>query len=90
MILAYTILHVFLGGLQWGDVFPMVGTYSPARLPRGSSVSDLAHADVTVTLSKKCREMPGLLEAVYGQEDVIGMRINASKTKVMSALSHDE
>ncbi len=48
-------------------------------------MSDLANADDIVILSKSYSEMQGLLEAV-----VVGMRINASKTKVMSAHIPDE
>ncbi len=42
-------------------------------------MSDLAYADDVVIHSSSYSEMQGLLEAV-------GMRINASKTKMMSAL----
>ncbi len=49
-------------------------------------VSDLAYANDIVILSSSYSEMQGLLEAVNRHAAAIGMRINASKTKVMSAL----
>ncbi len=49
-------------------------------------VSDLAYADDMVVFSSSYNEMQGLLEAVNRHISGIGMRINASKTKVMSAL----
>ncbi len=49
-------------------------------------MSDLAYADDIVILSSSYGEMQGLLEAVYRHASAVGMRINASKTKVMSAL----
>ncbi len=49
-------------------------------------VSDLAYADDIVILSSTYSEMQGLLEAVNRHAAAVGMRINASKTKVMSAL----
>ncbi len=42
--------------------------------------------DDIVILSSSYGEMQGVLEAVYCHAAAIGMRINASKTKVMSAL----
>ncbi len=45
-------------------------------------MSDLAHGDYSSSYSA----VQGLLEAVDRQADIVGMRINASKTKVMSAL----
>ncbi len=44
-------------------------------------VSDLAYAN-----DSSYSEMQGLLEAVNRHAAAVGMRINASKTKVMSAL----
>ncbi len=47
-------------------------------------VSDLAYADDIVMLSSSY-EMQGLLETVNRHATAVGMRINASKTNVMSA-----
>ncbi len=49
-------------------------------------VSDLAYADNIVMLSSSYTELQGLLEADNRHAAAVGMRINASKTKVMSAL----
>ncbi len=49
-------------------------------------VSDLVYADDIVILSSSYAEMQGLLEAANHHAAAVGMRINASKTKVMSAL----
>ncbi len=49
-------------------------------------MSDLAYADDIVILSSSYSEMQGLLEAVNRHAAAVGMRINASKTKVMSTL----
>ncbi len=49
-------------------------------------MSDLAYADDIVILSSSYSEMQGLLEAVNRLAAAAGMRISASKTKVMSAL----
>ncbi len=49
-------------------------------------VSDLAYADDIVILNSSYSEMQGLLEAVNCHAAAVGIRINASKTKVMSAL----
>ncbi len=56
-------------------------------VPVGANVhvSDLAYADDIVILSSCYSEMQGLLEAVNRHAAAVGMRINASKTKVMSA-----
>ncbi len=58
----------------------------------GTSVhrSDLAYADDIVLLSSNYREVEGLLEAVNHHAAAMTMSINASKTKVMSALIPDE
>ncbi len=53
-------------------------------------VSDLAYADGSVIVRSSSREMQGLLEAVNRHAAAVGMRINASKTKVMSALIPSE
>ncbi len=53
-------------------------------------VSDLAYADDIVILSSSYSEMQGLLEAVNHQAAAVGMCTNASKTKVMSALTPGE
>ncbi len=49
-------------------------------------VSDLAYADDIVIRSSSYSEMQGLLEAVNRHAAAVSMRINASKTKVKSAL----
>ncbi len=49
-------------------------------------MSNLAYADDIVILSSSYSEMQGLLEAVNRHAAAISMRINASKTKVMSVL----
>ncbi len=49
-------------------------------------MSDLTYADDIVLLSSSYSEMQGLFEAVNRHAAAIGVRINASKTKVMSAL----
>ncbi len=49
-------------------------------------VSDLAYADDIVILSSSYSEMKGLVEAINRHAAAVGMRINASKTKVMSTL----
>ncbi len=53
-------------------------------------VSDLAYADDIVILSSSYSEMQDLIDAVNRHAAAVGMRINASKTKVMSALVPDE
>ncbi len=53
-------------------------------------MSDLAYADDIVILSSSYSEMQGLIDAVNRHAAAVGMRINASKTKVMSALVRDE
>ncbi len=53
-------------------------------------VSDLVYADDIVILSSSYSEMQGLLDAVNRHAAAVGMRINASKTKAMSALVPDE
>ncbi len=49
-------------------------------------MSDLAYADDIVILSSSYSETQGLTEAVNRHATAVGMRINAAKTKVMSAL----
>ncbi len=51
---------------------------------------NLAYADDIVILSSSCSKMQGLLEAVNCHAAAVGMRINASKTKVLSALIHGD
>ncbi len=48
-------------------------------------MSDLAYANIVI-LSSSYSEMQDLLEAVNRHATAVGMRINASKTKTMSAL----
>ncbi len=49
-------------------------------------MSNLAYADDIVIPSNNYTEMQGLIEAVNRHATDFGMRITASKTKVMSAL----
>ncbi len=49
-------------------------------------MSDLTYADDIERLSSSYNEMQGLLEAVNCHVAAVGMRSNASKTKVMPAL----
>ncbi len=49
-------------------------------------MSDLAYANDIVMLSSSYSERQGLLEAINLYPAAVGVRINASKTKVMSAL----
>ncbi len=49
-------------------------------------MSDLAYAHDIVILSSSYSEMHGLREAVNRHAATVGMRMNASETKVMSAL----
>ncbi len=53
-------------------------------------MTDLAYAEDILILSSSYSEMQGLLEAVNRHAAAVGMRINASKTKVMSALNPGE
>ncbi len=48
-------------------------------------MSDLVYADDILILSSSYSEMQGLLEAVNRHAAAVGMRIKASKTKMMSA-----
>ncbi len=59
--------------------------YSGVQVGATVHVSDLAYADDIVILSSSYSEMQGLLEAVNRHAAAVYMRINASKTKVMSA-----
>ncbi len=49
-------------------------------------MSDLAYADDIMMLSRNYSEMQGLFEAVNRHATALVMRINASKTKMMSVL----
>ncbi len=49
-------------------------------------MSDLSNADDIVILSSSYREMQGPVEVVKRHVTVVGMRINASEIKVISAL----
>ncbi len=60
--------------------------YPGVQVGANVHVSDLAYADNIVLLSSSYSEIQGLLEALNRHVAAIGMRINASKTKVMSAL----
>ncbi len=60
--------------------------YPGVQVGANAHVSDLAYADDIVILSSSYSEMQGLLEAVNRHAFAVGMRINASKTKVMPAL----
>ncbi len=60
--------------------------YPGVQVGANVHLSDLVYADDIVILSSSYSEMQGLLEAVNRHAAAVGMRINASKTKVMSAL----
>ncbi len=60
--------------------------YPGVQIGANVHVSDLAYVDDVVILSSSCSEVHGLLEAVNRLAAAVGMRINSSKTKVMSAL----
>ncbi len=60
--------------------------YPGVQVGANVHVSDLTYADGIVILSSSYSEMQGLLEAVNRHAAVVGMRMNASKTKVVSAL----
>ncbi len=60
--------------------------YPGVQVGTNAHVFDLAYADDIVILNSSDREMQGLLAAVNRRADVVGMFINASKTKVMSVL----
>ncbi len=60
--------------------------YPGVQVGANVHVSDLAYADDILILSSGYSEMQGLLEAVNRLAAAAGMRITASKTKVMSAL----
>ncbi len=64
--------------------------YPGVQVGASVHVSDLAYADDIVILSSSYREMQVLLEAVNRHVAALGMHINASKTKVMSALNPGE
>ncbi len=49
---------------------------------------DFAYADDIVFLSSCYSEMQGLLEAIYRHATAVGVRINSTKTKVLSAFIH--
>ncbi len=60
--------------------------YQEVQVGANVHVSDLAYADDIVILSSSSySEMQGLLEAVNSHTASVGMRINTSKTKLMSA-----
>ncbi len=59
--------------------------YPGVQVGANIHVSDLAYAEDIVILSSSYSEMQGLLDAVNRHAAAVGMRINASKTKVMSA-----
>ncbi len=59
--------------------------YPGVQVGANVHVSDLAYADDVVIHSSSYSEMQGLLEAV-NRHAAVGMRINALKTKMMSAL----
>ncbi len=60
--------------------------YPGVQVGASVHVSDVAYADDIVILGSSYSEMQGLLEAVNRHVATVSMRINASKTKVMSAL----
>ncbi len=60
--------------------------YPGVQVGANVRMSDLIYADDSVILSSSYSERQGLLEAVNRHTAAVGMRINASKTKVMLAL----
>ncbi len=60
--------------------------YPGVQVGANVHVSALAYTEDIVILSSSYSEMQGLLEAVNRHAAAVGMRIKASKTKVMSAL----
>ncbi len=60
--------------------------YPGVQVGANVHVFDLAYAEDIVILSSSYSEIQGLLEAVNHHTAAAGMRINALKTKVMSAL----
>ncbi len=60
--------------------------YSGVQVGANVHVSDLAYAGDITILSRSYSEMQGQLETANRHAAAVGMRINASKTKVMSAL----
>ncbi len=64
--------------------------YPGVQVGANVHVSDLAYADDIVILSSSYSEMQSLFEVVNRHAALVGMRINASKTKVMSALIPDD
>ncbi len=64
--------------------------FSGVQVGANVHASDLAYADDIVIHSSSYSEMQGLLEAVNRHVAAVGLRINASKTKVMPAVIHSE
>ncbi len=64
--------------------------YPGVQVGVNAHVADLAYADDIVILSSSYNEMQDLLEAINRHASAVGIRINASKTKVMSALISGE
>ncbi len=60
--------------------------YPGVQVRANVHVPDLAYADDIVILSSSYSEIQGLFEAINRHTATVGIRINASKTKVMSAL----
>ncbi len=60
--------------------------YSGVRVGTNVHVTGFAYANDIVLLSNRQRVMQDLLEMVKSHAATVGMGINASKTKVMSAL----
>ncbi len=65
---------------------PYLQDYPGVQVGAYVHVSDLAYADDIVMLSRNYSELQGQFEAVNRHATALDMRINASKTKVMSAL----
>ncbi len=60
--------------------------YPGIQVGTNANVSDRAYADDIVLLSDSYTEMQGMLEAANRHAAAVGMRINASKSKVVSTL----
>ncbi len=81
----YLSAYIFNYIIDW-IFWPKLQDYPLIQIGADVHVLSLAYADEIVFMSSSYREMQGLLEAVKRHAAIVGMRINAPKTKVMSAL----
>ncbi len=77
-----------LGGLC-GNASIEVISWLGVQVGANAHVSDLAYADDILILSSSYSEVQGVFEAINRHAAAVGVRISASKTKVMSALIPD-